>query len=505
MITEPEIVRISEQIERNLGLHFPKNRFEDLKLLILTALPDLGFDNNFNSFYQAISNNSFSPLQYDTLALHLTIGETYFFRESISLDALTKNILQPLIEERSKEKKEIRIWSAGCCSGEEAYTLAILLFELIPDIESWNITIIGTDINRNFIQKAIKGRYTKWSFRMTPTEMLNSYFTKVGKEFDVIPRIKKMVTFSYINLADDKYPSRSTNTDAMDIILCRNVLMYFSVVQREQVFHRFTKSLIHNGWLITSPVEVSNEAIPGLTRVNIDNAILYHKGIRIYEKKKNVFISHQEDASMLQAEKKSVSLLDNADISVLSKTNSKDSNLSQENKQSKELMNKVISERKTDFQKAENYYDQGLFKEALILFKKAHNQNSNDQKTMFFLAKTAANLGYHTEAMSWCEKLIANEKMNANFYYLLATILLEINDNTHAEQILKKVLYLDPDHILAHFSLANYDRKHGKIITANKHYKNTLALLESLDDDLVIPESGNITVGRMKEMVVQFR
>jgi len=505
VITEPEIVRISEQIERNLGLHFPKNRFEDLKQIILSALPDLGFNNNFNSFYQAISNNSFSHIQYDTLALHLTIGETYFFRESISLEALKKIILLPLIEERSKGKREIRIWSAGCCSGEEAYTLAILLNELIPDIDSWNITIIGTDINRNFIQKAISGRYTKWSFRMTPVEMLNSYFTKIGKEFDVIPRIKKMVTFSYINLADNKYPSHSTNTDAMDVILCRNVLMYFSVEKRDEVFHRFTKSLIHNGWLITSPVEVSNEAIPGLKRVNIDNAILYHKGIWNNEKKKNVFLSNQGNETILKVEKTNVSLFDNPDNSVLSKTNAKDSNLSQEMNRSKELINKLISVRKTDFQKAKDCYEQGLFKEALILFQIAHNQNSNDQKTMFFLAKTSANLGYHTEAISWCEKLIAKEKMNATYYYLLATILLEINENTHAEQVLKKVLYLDPDHILAHFSLANYDRKLGKIITANKHYKNTLTLLDSLDDDWIIPESGNLTVGRMKEMVAQFR
>lgn len=490
MITDPEIVKISEQIERNLGLHFPKNRFEDLKQILLTALPDLGFDNDFNAFYQAISNNTFSPKQYDTLALHLTIGETYFFRESMSLEALKKVILLPLIEEHSKGKKEIRIWSAGCCSGEEAYTLAILLNEMIPDITSWNITIIGTDINRNFIQKAIKGRYTKWSFRMTPPEMLNNYFTKVGKEFEIIPQIKKMVTFSYINLADNKYPSRSTNTDAMDIILCRNVLMYFSVGQREQVFHRFTKSLIHNGWLVTSPVEVSTEAIPGLTRVNIDKAILYRKGTWNDEKKKHVSLTQTTFETIVKIENE-----------LLPSSNSPEKEI----KPLKESMYDPISELKTDFQRAENYYKKGLFEDALILFKKVHNHHSNDQKTMFSLAKTSANLGYHTEAIQWCEKLITKETMNADYYYLLATILLEINENTRAEQILKKVLYLNPDHILANFSMANWDRKQGRMQAAKKHYKNTILLLDSKDDDWVLQESGNLTVGRMKEMIAQFR
>ena len=506
---EFKIVKISEQIERNLGLHFPENRLADLKQLIMTSLSDLGFGNSFDNFYNAISSDSFTPLQYDQLALHLTVGETYFFRESISLQALKNDILPPLILQRSKGQKGLRIWSAGCCSGEEAYTMAILLYELLPDIASWDITIIGTDINRNFIQKAIKGRYTQWSFRTTPIDMLDRYFKKVGAAFEVIPEIKKMVSFSYLNLIDDKYPSQSTNTDVMDIILCRNVLMYFSDDQRAKVIHRFTKSLIHNGWLVTSPVEVSHEAIPHLTRVIVGEAILYCKDY-LPDKKKVKNLPHIKSERHFQdVSQQADSLKINPVVSVTQRSVEKDvlndNSVSPGIKAHQCLETDQLRKGKTDFQRAEAYYDQGLYEDALALFNKVQKQNKDDNNTLYFLAKTNANLGYNVEALLWVEKLIQKETMNANYYYLLATILFELKKNVEAENALKKVLYLDSQHILTHFVMGNYNRNLGKVFIAKKHYLNITNILNALNDDWIIPESDGLTVARMKEMVALFR
>lgn len=504
-----EIVKISQLIERNLGLHFPENRLADLKQLILSALPGLGFDNSFDDFYNAICSDSFTPLQYDILAMYLTVGETYFFRESASLEALKNVIFPPLIKERSNGKKVIRLWSAGCCTGEEAYTMAILLYELLPDIESWDITIIGTDLNRNFIQKANKGRYTHWSFRTTPVEKLDRYFIKVGKEFEVIPEIKKMVSFSYLNLIDDKYPSHSTNTEAMDIILCRNVLMYFSEEQRANVIHRFTKSLKHNGWFITSPVEVSHEVIPHLTRVIIGEAILYCKDY-LPDKKETTELSHiKSERPSLNVSEQSITLFSHSEHPILKRKIQKDSfsdhSASSPVKRHGDHVMKPEIAKKSDFQLGEEFYNKGSYEDALILFKKAHNQNLNDNNTLYFLAKTNANLGYNKEALSCCEMLIKKENMNANYYYLMSTVLFELNKNDEAENALKKVLYLDPQHILAHFVIGNYNRNMGKMSVAKKHYQNIIKLLHSLNDDLMIPESDGLTVARMKEMVALFR
>ena len=432
-----------------------------------------------------------------------------FFRESVSLDALKNVILPPLIAERSKGKKVIRLWSAGCCSGEEAYTLAIMLYELLPDIASWDITIIGTDLNRNFIQKAIKGRYTQWSFRTTPIDMLNRYFKKTGAAFEVIPEIKKMVSFSYLNLIDDKYPSPSTNTEAMDIILCRNVLMYFSEEQRANVIHRFTKSLKHNGWFITSPVEVSNEVIPRLTRVIIGEAILYCKDYLPDKKEVTELSPLKSERANLNVGKPTDTLLIHSETSAAKRKNqndhSKDHSGSSVIKSYDGLFKEPVKEHKSDFQRGEEFYHKGSYEDAMLLFKKAYKQNMNDHNTLYFLAKTNANLGNNEEALSWCEMLIQKDKMNANYYYLLSTVLFELNKNDEAENTLKKVLYLNSQHILAHFVIGNYNRNLGKMSVAKKHYQNITKLLHSLNDDLIIPESDGLTVARMKEMVALFR
>jgi chemotaxis protein methyltransferase CheR len=140
----------------------------------------------------------------------------------------------------------------------------------------------------------------------------------------------------------------------------------------------------------------------------------------------------------------------------------------------------------------------------LLLFKKANKQNSNDNHVIYFLAKTTANLGYHSESLLWCEMLIQRESMNANYYYLWTTILFELNQNDQAVNTLKKVLYLDSQHILAHFVMGNFNRNIGKLLIAKKHFQNVAKLLHDLNDDWIIPESDGMTVFRMKEMVALF-
>ncbi|MDP4289770.1 MAG: CheR family methyltransferase [Bacteroidota bacterium] len=512
MITDSEISKVSEYVESKLGLHFPENQYNDFKRVILSVLLDLGYEHNFALFLESINSNALSQKQIDLLATCLTIGETYFFREEASLRALKNIILPPLIESRSRRGKDIRIWSAGCCTGEEAYTLAILLCEIMPDIESWNITILGSDINRNFIRKAINGRYNKWSFRETTGDILNRYFKKIGREYEIIPRIKQMVRFSYLNLADHHYPAQSTDTEAMDLILCRNVIMYFSVEQRLKVLNRFTQALVPNGWLITSPVEVSNEAVPNLTRVMIDDAILYRKGPWMEVKKESPLSSFERPASVSKGDDyfKPTLPFENRSDAVVRRVDP-DSAC-----QSRNLKSDLANQREPDFEKAkagatrlqkkaEQLYQKGFYEEALGLFNKLYGLNPKEKKTIYYIARTYANLGHHSDARMWCEKLIALDPMNANYHYLLATILLELNETALAETILQKVLYLDSRHILAHFVIGNYYRSQGKNKIAGKHYQNIEDLLTYLHDDSIIPESDGITTARMKELISMFR
>lgn len=495
MIHEAELSIVSEYIERKLGLSFPKNRFADLKRALNSAISETGFGNDHLSFYNALLSNNLTHHQLDTLALYLTIGETYFFREKICLDVFTNTIIPELIKNRDQLKREIRIWSAGCCTGEEAYTIAMLLTETLPDIEKWKITIIGTDINRNFIHKAKNGRYTQWSFRDTSDDLKKKYFTQIGKELEVVPKIRKMVSFSYLNLADNKYPLVETNTFAMDVIFCRNVLMYFSTEQATRVVDRFKACLAHEGWFITSPVEVSNVYFSTFNQIIINDALVYRKSQwnNQPEPKPEMqsFPINANEVHKASVKPSHVHAMEKQHIEPVIPNNSK----------RHETAN---HDHKVNLKHIHKLIDEARYADAKIHLQKLITLHPTDASIKFLLAKVFANTGHHAEARILCDELISINKMNAEYYYLLATILFDQNQRDEATKVINQVLYLDHTHLLAHFLKGNIARMDGKKQIANKHYKNLLNLIQNMNDFEVIADSGGLTVKRLKEMIIDY-
>jgi chemotaxis protein methyltransferase CheR len=230
-ISQALLLRLSEFIVAQLGLHFPPERWADLERSLLAAATNFGF-RNVNEFSRWLLMTSLTKPQIGQLASHLTVGETYFFREPRSYEILESDILVKLIQARRNGERRLRLWSAACATGEEAYSLAITISRAISDLENWNVTILATDINPLFLQKAMTGIYTSWSFRNTPEWIKNYYFDKQENgRCAITPQIKRLVTFAPLNLVEDVYPSLLNNTNAMDIIFCRNVLMYFAPEQ----------------------------------------------------------------------------------------------------------------------------------------------------------------------------------------------------------------------------------------------------------------------------------
>jgi chemotaxis protein methyltransferase CheR len=204
------------------------------------------------------------------------VGETYFFRDKQSFDAIEQHVLPALLRARETGERRLRIWSAGCCTGEEPYSIAMLLDRLLPSAETWHITLLATDINPAFLRKAAEGEYGEWSFRSTPDWIRDRYFhPRRGGRFKLDDQIRKRVTFSYLNLADDAYPSLTSNTNAMDIIFCRNVLMYFDAKHARTVVENLRRALVDGGWLIVSPAETSSALFSSFTTVEFEGAILY--------------------------------------------------------------------------------------------------------------------------------------------------------------------------------------------------------------------------------------
>lgn len=279
-LPDPLLSSLSTFVAARLGLSFPRQRWCDLERAVGSAAREFQFADT-ELCVRWLLSSALTKNQLERLASHLTIGETYFFREQASFAALEHHILRELLRSRGRTGRRLRIWSAGCSTGEEAYSIAIALNKTLPDCRDWNITILATDINPHFLRKASRGIYDAWSFRHgLPALQEESFRRREDGRFEIAPHIKALVTFASLNLADDSYPSAAGNTSAMDIVFCRNVLMYFEPDRAKAMIQKLCRALREGGWLLVSPVETPLVGLPELVPVRLANMMLFRKASR---------------------------------------------------------------------------------------------------------------------------------------------------------------------------------------------------------------------------------
>lgn len=185
----------------------------------------------------------------------MTINETSFFRDISAFEMLREVILPRLIEQR-KHKRQLRIWSAASSTGQEAYSLAMSIAEYFPNIAHWDVKIIGTDISRHVVDYAQKGRFRRLEVnRGLPARMLLKYLVREGEEWEVIPRVRSMCEFRYANLC-----APMPQLPAFDLVMLRNVLLYFSQHDRRTLFGEIYRKMVPNGYLVLGNAEQAEDS-----------------------------------------------------------------------------------------------------------------------------------------------------------------------------------------------------------------------------------------------------
>ncbi|MEK8022548.1 MAG: CheR family methyltransferase [Candidatus Hydrogenedentota bacterium] len=201
------------------------------------------------------------------LVRNLTVGETYFFRGADHFQAIREHVIPDRIAARGNDRT-LRIWSAGCATGEEPYSLAILLDRDFPHLADWNVEILATDLNADFIARAVNGRYRHWSFRGSEIASDTRYFHPVGELIELDARLRKSVRFMVHNLAVDPFPRFAGGDDAFDLILFRNVAIYLRSDVIRAIIARFAGCLSPGGYLLLGESELREDlyAASGLVR-----------------------------------------------------------------------------------------------------------------------------------------------------------------------------------------------------------------------------------------------
>jgi chemotaxis protein methyltransferase CheR len=479
-VTEEEFGQFRDYLSVKTGLTLRSEKKGELLDLLSRRMAKLAPQMTFERYFRVLQSEGDLGAELRALVARLTVGETHFFRNRPQFDALRNVVLPELIRKRRDKVKRLRFWSAGCSTGEEPYSLAMLLVELLPDIEDWSVVILATDINMESLATAKEGFYRNWSFREVDEFYRRRFFTEEEKGWRISPQVREMVTFRYLNLAEDTYPAGFTLTDRQDMIVCRNVMIYFNVDLSLAVTGRFYRCLEEGGYLLVGHSEHSEMVHSRFRRKMLGSAILYcraadgeywEKGLKLRfrgsgRKPADLVPHHTGD------EKR------------------------------KGVQRPADTEETVRFEEAVRLYQEMSFEDSLKLFRETLLLNPGNERARYMAALIAANCGDIDEAEKDVSLILENNPLHLEATYLQSLVCRVRGDDAGEVAALKKTIYLNSDFVLGHFQLGVFYLREDREDDAKRSLNNVLRILEGRAEEDFVGGVDGLTVGRLKSTVI---
>jgi len=465
------------------GLRFDDGRNQSLHQALWQRLQHRGYD-SYREYYNLLKFHPEGRLEIRELFDLVTIGETYFFRNKAQFDVLMRFVLSEIIQRKvDSGDKCIRAWSAGCSRGDEAYSIAIAMMEVLPSLEEWKISILGTDINRKSLSCSEEASYGEKDIGHLPREYLEKYFKTEGSTYHLRDDVKELVQFEYHNLARDPFIHEKMQN--VDVLFCRNVIIYFDSQTTDRVIENFYNCLAQEGYLFLGHTETLWQITNRFERVEFPQTFIYKRRLG----------PTQEDAM-----KPFIAV---PEINIEELTLSAVPNRAFEAEVKVEGLRSALSSRPEPFGSGSgrNHGLTGDFKpfvqgevstlrvekpsEATFLSSPDPTAGQDGSHRTAGLAKATilANEAKYKEAADILGKIVQADNLSVEAYYLLGVLSYKTGDFKEAEAQFRKVIYVEPDSILAYFNLGNmylYQRKPGQ---AAREFKNAIRLLEKRPND----------------------
>jgi len=276
---DPDLVRIRDLVYQVAGIFHPDNKLRLLFDRCGRRMKELKTQ-SLREYFECLTIKPARQTELIALLNEITIGETCFFRSQPQLDALRTIVIPKVLEAKSKfPLRRLRIWSAGCSTGEEPYTLSILMLEEAQRrLKDWKIEILATDLNERSLAHAKNAIYGTYSTRNLTPYYRQKYFVPEGDQLQVQPTVRESISFSRLNLSDD---SRMTFMKSLDVIFCCNVLIYFDLVSKRRVIQHFYNNLLPHGYLFLGHSESLYGVNEDFRLVHLPGATAYIKGDRV--------------------------------------------------------------------------------------------------------------------------------------------------------------------------------------------------------------------------------
>ena len=275
---DPDLVRIRYVVYQVAGIFHPDNKLRLLLDRCSRRMKELKTE-SLREYFECLTIKATRQSELVALLNEITIGETCFFRSQLQLDALRQIVIPKVLEAKSGfPLRRLRIWSAGCSTGEEPYTLSMLLLEEAQGrLKDWTVEILATDLNERSLAHATNAIYGTYSTRNLTPHYRQRYFTVAGDQLQVQPAVRSRITFSRLNLSDD---ARMTFMKSMDVIFCCNVLIYFDLISKRRVIQHFYNNLLPHGYLFLGHSESLYGVSDEFRLVHLPGATAYIKGER---------------------------------------------------------------------------------------------------------------------------------------------------------------------------------------------------------------------------------
>lgn len=459
--SHPGFAQVAEIVGAQTGLSFESTRRTDAETGIRRAMKRVGVADV--SRYVDLLESGRVPL--DDLVTELTVGETYFFREPAHFAFVRSEVVPEVLDRRGSDHV-LRIWSAGCATGEEPYSLAVLLEEV-----GVRGHVLATDISQAALQRAREATYRPWSLRGLDEADTDRFFRRVGDRWRLDARLGHSVTFQFHNLAQDTYPSLAAGIWGMDLILCRNVLIYFDRASIARVARGLHESLADGGWLITGPSDPPLDTLAPLVPVITKGGVFYRKGngtrrlaIPLSEVPDRVPVAEPVDcerAAALDVPPHPV-----GDIALPYETRA--------------TSIKIFAS--DSLAEARHALAAGDYEHVLVL-----THAADDAPAAVLHIRALANALGSEEAARYAQRAVTRHPLSAELHLLHALLLLDLKRHADAEQALKRVLYLDRSLAVANYLLGSTLRDRGKPDEARRAYRNARDLARARPPDEELP------------------
>ncbi len=484
-LSPTQVDLLTQLVRRRIGIVLQPYQLDDLPKIVQGACVRFGY-RAAAAYLQHLDEGAVNSPELEYLVARITIGESYFFRDDEQLRFLRQAWLPELIERKFRSgDRSLRVWSAGCSAGQEIYTITILLDELLPEPQSWTVHLLGTDINTDALSVAIRGQYTTWSMRTTDADLRSRYFEQLGDAFRIRPELRERVKFSYLNLAEDHFPTMLSGTAAMDLILCRNVFIYFDPAVIPQVMQKFHDSLLPGGYLMLGASDLMAEANSGLE--------LHQWGDTFCFRRRAAFAApvpppRPAPTVAAAAPPRVAGAVTAAPPRPVAVAPPRPAPAPPPARSSRypEVIQLLRAER----------WDAVVAKVDAVAARDGMDAELAQHK-----AKALANLGMMEEAAQESETSLAMAPLDKHTYLITALIMMELGNLERAQEALRKALFLDPNFVEAHFQNGLLQLRLGERKGGLRSLKNALELAERLDPQHQVHNAPGLVFGRLAEIL----